>query len=177
MAWTFTVRRKVQNVEFPSHFIDFSNIYTLVWLLSPAGLCNSWETENGTPSSVITVEQALITVIQPEATKAAGSHQKEKITQLKVLQQITKQYCNLKNTLVLSELLVRYWWNLIKSSDCNLSLKYLVYYEDPVLWGSVSFFISLQANCLYLAFSSCWSPGRSAPLFSLIKLQMWNTAK
>lgn len=44
--------------------------------MSPAGLCYSWETENGMLSSGITVEQALIRkVMQPEATETAGMTQ------------------------------------------------------------------------------------------------------
>lgn len=40
------------------------------------------------PVRVITVEQALIRVIQPEATQTAGSHQKKKmLTRQKLLQQ------------------------------------------------------------------------------------------
>ncbi len=39
----------------------------------PAGLCGSWETENGTLSSVITVDQK--TVVQPEATETVGMTQ------------------------------------------------------------------------------------------------------
>lgn len=70
-------------------FFFFSNIYQSVWWLSPAGLCNSWETENWERFQCDLC--ALIALSQPGATASVGSHQEKTFTLQKLLRQQNSQ--------------------------------------------------------------------------------------
>lgn len=81
----------------PSFVIDFfSNIYPSVWWVSPAGWCNSWETENRESFQCdLLLRSALIAASRPGATTSVGSHQEKTFTLQKLLHQ---QHWNPKKT-------------------------------------------------------------------------------